>query len=363
MNKSLCVLIPGFAGSKLYCNCNDRRRKLKLYPTKYALFKNAIHPHFYECDNVETKILSKYMYKSIYAKMQSELSTPLNDFKIFSYDWRKSPLTLAKELKKFIQEQDLVPYNSIILIGHSLGGLIIRILLEYLNLDLYMNLRTTVFVCGTPMFGSMDVDHFNSGYILGQMLNFCGYMKSTCSVKILDRQTVDKIKPLLFSHCDIMNLMAAFPDSYMYLLPTPFIFALNEKYENGSLLIRNVDLFLEAVQVHKTLNLMKFPCKYNFFFNVNVYRTEKMKIVLVGDELGKCFSFHALQSKYPTTAICQLRIKRLMKSDGLVMPFCNRKVLPNSDIYLDNSQRKTHAFLMNSRKLIALVKICIQNSI
>ena len=111
MTQHLSIIVPGIAGSKLYCDCDlsGLRPNYRLYPRKRWFFNSAIDKHLYECTNVKTKPLKTFWTISIYEKCIKKLSSCVsNKVEIFSYDWRRDPVKIAKDFLSFLKMRGCV---------------------------------------------------------------------------------------------------------------------------------------------------------------------------------------------------------------------------------------------------------------
>lgn len=171
MKTQLIIIVPGIGGSKIYCKCKGlHHRRRRLYPRRGWFFNSAIDKHMYECPNIETSILKTFWNFSIYDKFLKKLNgSPFNRVEIFSYDWRRDPVDIARDLLQFIKIFNCDQYAQIKIFGHSLGGLIIRIMFEYLNgmNELHVDPeKILVYQCGTPAYGSLNIHDYNYGFEL-----------------------------------------------------------------------------------------------------------------------------------------------------------------------------------------------------
>lgn len=366
MQNQLIILVPGIAGSKLYCNCDPSKIR-RLYPRKRWFFNSAIDKHAFECDNIETKPLRTFWYISVYDKFLKHMSTSSsNHVATFSYDWRRNPVDLAYELLAFIEHNlKNTHYTHLKLIGHSMGGLLIRIMCEHMDdgVRRLTNFLTcdqiTVYECGTPMYGSTKVQDYNYGFELAAVIAAMGSVFcNSCPLQKVTKREIRKIKPFLFSTRDLTRIIQTSTANLLYLLPTPMIFMLHSMVTEGQLLIPepdNRDTFNEVYKVHKSLSKLAFPFKYIFFFNISVHKIEKVYIPFKTNDLFTKVSVHDIDARNTSNrqrmAQCGLHLRRLLKSDGLVVPYSGQQVPFNCNIYVDESEKCTHAYLMNSTEL------------
>ncbi len=106
-------------------------------------------------------------YTDLVQAIKANFSFPDNNLIIFPYDWRLSNSFNAKRLKDVIDKQlkELPSYNrdtGVILIAHSMGGLVSRYYLEVL--EGWRHCRAFI-TFGTPFRGSVNaVDYLANGY-------------------------------------------------------------------------------------------------------------------------------------------------------------------------------------------------------
>lgn len=357
MQNQLTIVVPGIAGSKLYCECDAGRPK-RLYPRRSWFFNSAIDSHAHECRNVRTKPLRTFWFVSVYEKFVHKMaSCPFNNVQLFSYDWRRRPVDIARDLLAFVQRLNPGQYTQLKLIGHSLGGLVIRLMLEYLEALPDLNLRpdqVTVYQCGTPMYGSTNIQDYNYGFELAAILASEDLFGSSCPAQKVTKRQIRRIKPFLFTVADLRAIVEHCAPSLMYLLPTPMIFTLQSMLQTGQLYVRD-DIDFEAVhKVHSKLARLSFPVKYVYFFNIAWHRIERVYVPYCKNDILTRISIHDIRpgnSKFG----CGVHLNRLLKSDGLVVPFCGQKIPHNCSIYVDESERCCHAYLMNSAELWRIV--------
>lgn len=100
-------------------------------------------------------------YVTLYNRLINTLTdnahlTLNNDLYIYTYDWRQPLDKQAENFKKFINQLLVtkIPGTKFRLVGHSLGGLVIRSYLENNSSDNHILSALTI---GTPHFGAVDV--------------------------------------------------------------------------------------------------------------------------------------------------------------------------------------------------------------
>lgn len=384
----LTILVPGIAGSKLYCGCtrdnltphidsdtnegqinitnstitatNTRNVSTaglkRLYPRRRWFFNSAIDQHADTCTNIITKPLRTFWHISIYDKFIRKLSkNSFTKLEIFSYDWRRNPVDLACELLEFVKQQNLVHYTHLKLIGHSLGGFLIRIMIEYLQGICQLAIspeQITVYECGTPMYGSENINDYNYGFELAAILASRGIFYSSCPLQKVTKRDIKRIKPFLFSVSDLERIISGSTTSLLYLLPTPMILTLQQMLDNDQINLSNEN-FPEIYAVHRCLARLQFPVKYIFFFNISYHRIEDVYIPFRGHDIIDKITVHDIRpGKHNAQQLgCGIYLRRLLKSDGLVVPYSGKTIPLNCNIYVDESEKCSHAYLMNSTEL------------
>lgn len=268
----------------------------------------------------------------------------------FSYDWRRNPIDLSRQLASFIDSCSPSRHDHIKLIGHSLGGLIIRIMIEHqraLNELYIVPENVTVYQCGTPMYGSLNLNDYNYGFELAAILSSIGVFSYPCPVHKVTPHDIRKIKPFLFSVNDLKHIITKSSENYLYLLPTPVIKTIQRMIESGDLEINIHTDFDMVLSVHDALSRLSFPVKYVFFYNITCHRIEKVYMPFCTSDILTNLTVHDVRPGKSRDK-CGVHLNRLLKTDGLVVPYSGRNVPTNCVIYVDESQRQRHAYLMNS---------------
>lgn len=353
MQNQLYILVPGIAGSKLYCGCVPDNNK-RLYPRRGWFFNSSIHRHAHECRNILTKPLKTFWHVSIYERFINNMSAnKFNKIEIFSYDWRRDPTYLAKELLNFVKSLNPIRFTHLKLIGHSLGGLLIRIMLECYNAIPEFFIRPEqiiVYQCGTPMYGSMNIHDYNYGFEMAAILASSGLFYSSCPLQKIKRRDIQRVKPFLFSIQDLRKIIETSSNSLAYLLPTPIIETMHKMRHEGQLFIKDCINFDSVYRIHQQLAELKFSVQYIYFYNISYHRVERVYIPFKGDDIFTKISVHDIQPGKHKVG-CGLYLTRLLKSDGLVVPYSGQKIPHNCNVYVDESEKSPHAKLMNSTEL------------
>lgn len=313
----MILFIPGFGGSKIYCMCNPARR-IKLYPKK-NLF-GSLTPHFFECANIQTSLLKTIMGISIYSKFLKNVKDI--GCEVFPYDWRQTALENAIKLRDYL---DISSFSKITLVGHSMGGLLIRILIEHLH---YTEGIVSAVICGTPLYGSMSYKDYNPEYLL--------------YLAIINDDYTKLKTPFHFSQLDCARFFKRFQDSLKFLMPS---FTVRGR-------CNTVTFDSSIVNVHRDLG--KFSKNHNvayyFYFNNSMVGRREF--------VSKC---NFLRSN-PSTAIVMVRhvnqdgvllVNEKIKTDGLVVFPSNVSHVP-AIVHVDKSPW-THSLLMNHPNVLAIV--------
>ena len=97
----------------------------------------------------EYRNLYKY-FENNYGKNSKLPDKDKYDVVVYQYDWTKSSKDSANELEQFIKANK---YENNILVGHSLGGIVID---YYLTNELNRNITDGIITLGTPHYGAVD---------------------------------------------------------------------------------------------------------------------------------------------------------------------------------------------------------------
>lgn len=330
------IIVPGLGGSRIYCNCNDAvNHKKRMYPGKFLL--NTLDDHFFECEHTETLPLKSYWGYSVYKKLKNRLQKNGARVVFFSYDWRKPALENCKKLYAYLDQilhHEFSDANCFLL-GHSLGGLMLRIVIEYLKFP--SHLFHKVIICGTPLIGSLNMFDYNAEITLAD---------------ILLRGNNHRLphKPRLLRRSDVLRLIDRFRLSLLYMVPSYEI-----RQITGLPDLDKTDVNVVRV-IHQILGKFDFPGDrlYTLFFNVS----NKKQIEY---NLPSAFVRHNawMISRPETTNLnwqanneFSLQTKRDM--DGTVLPCM---VFPKNCIVIFDDNRMGHASMLNSKYLAEVLEI------
>lgn len=172
--KTLIFFVPGIYGSELFKVNKKTRRVTKIFPPtllekilprkkKSDLFASRFLPqdstndYYFFAGRILLDYAGVSIYRLFFEACTKQLSSSCEMIP-FSYDWAHSSMTnIVHEFHNFIQHYVLSEHNAnakLIFIGHSLGGLIIRLLIEsYYPFAAYISQVRACFFCGTPIFG------------------------------------------------------------------------------------------------------------------------------------------------------------------------------------------------------------------
>lgn len=159
------VIFPGIGGSNLFDSDGTaffnkgivegktllNKAPLARLATAKAVFKRA--------SNGNTIDLSGYdnMYQPLYARMQKEFWHGTEyEIVLYQYDWRKTCLENAKIFRDEVAKK----YDKLILIGHSMGGLVVS---SYLTLTDQKSKVEKAFFLGTPFLGAPLASYLFAG--------------------------------------------------------------------------------------------------------------------------------------------------------------------------------------------------------
>lgn len=317
----VCIIIPGIGGSKIYCNCSNNKRPIKLYP---KLVGN-LNKHFYNpnCKSI-TKPLKSLLGISVYSNLENRIK---NHHKIeyYSYDWRKTPLSIAKELYIYLENCKRSSTETINIIGHSNGGYIIRILIEYLNYP--RDCLNYVFICGTPFYGSVDKTLYNSEMKIYRKLH--------------DNKIEAPIKLMCLSGRDVNKIFTIYKETLLYFIPS-FVF----RDKTTKFISEYINVPESSVVVAKALhsNLGKFNIvKTIFYFNTSIRK--KVYRLIEQYELKNVYFNIIPRAKAMKRIGDQIYLKELTYSDNLIIPSIQ---FPRNSTFIFDEIKLNHGLIMNS---------------
>lgn len=304
----MILLVPGFGGSKIYCECE--RGMGRMYPN----FRISLHDHFFECTQTRTRVRKSIFSLSIYKKFLKFCDSA------FAYDWRRTPLENAVLLKCELESVD----GDIVLVGHSMGGLIIRILIEYLN---YTENIKSVFICGTPLYGSVSYVDYNMEYNL-----YTSILKNNCG---------EVEAPFTFSKSDKYRFFQHCIECLKYLMPSFTVF--------GKCNVLEFDE--KIVDVHKHLSNFNFH-NIPYYFYYNVSRSVRRRNISLCNYKSRHPISNFSSVKYIEGNI--MKTNELVSSDGLVVAPSSVSRVP-ATIYFD-STLCIHSLMMNKDAVLYIAR-------
>ncbi|AQQ79980.1 putative lecithin:cholesterol acyltransferase [Leptopilina boulardi filamentous virus] len=248
MTKKIIIFIGGMYSTELVA-INKEKEKTIVYPpnyinflkykyTKSKLWNNTVKD--YLMPEAKKKIVSgslieDYFGYSIYKNFLNSLRQD-NNLKVltYSYDWRQNIITIAENFQQYLISLSLLlenKNNEIILIGHSLGGYIIRVLLET-KLSFFSSILNIkkCFFCGCPFFGQHGLlDIYKKMYIYElETYNInCSKKKITHLYNNILSLIGTQYKTTFFSLDMMFQFLLKFKHSLMLLIPYDELLSLN----------------------------------------------------------------------------------------------------------------------------------------
>lgn len=151
-NSKAIIVIPGIAGTELEIQSGVEAGVTAWFiiGNTYLTACNENGVSEYDIEPVASG-LSKYGILNKYGDLCETLEDEFGDtydVVFFPYDWRMSNSTTASKLATFIDDQG---YNEVVLVAHSMGGLVAS---YYLRTAAHRNLVDKLITIGTPYLGS-----------------------------------------------------------------------------------------------------------------------------------------------------------------------------------------------------------------
>ena len=147
------IFVHGFLGSKIFCDSSELWPGLPL-PGLKKMELNSDGRTNANCASAgphEGQLLEKVAGGDIYGSTVDFLKSEFpNSYHLFAWDWRKSPDEAIVDLDALV-EKVRPPGGKVVLVGHSMGGLVIRL---YINDPAHANKVSRVLTAGTPYWGS-----------------------------------------------------------------------------------------------------------------------------------------------------------------------------------------------------------------
>ncbi len=155
------VFLPGIMGSELRNSVSNKRvwpPKLSQIIRKNINVDDLLSPDLVATKPIEDVIRFYSVYRCILKDIQAcgyEIEGAADRrFIPYAYDWRLPNQTTARNLAEHLSAQEA--FDEIVLIGHSMGGLVLRYLLESgeFNNEPWFNQVTQLITLGTPHTGA-----------------------------------------------------------------------------------------------------------------------------------------------------------------------------------------------------------------
>lgn len=302
----LFIIVPGLFGNELYYRNEKKNTEIKVYPPSYNQFlrhkMNVAFKNSSWDDNVEKyilnpkiklypgKVIKSYMGKNIYKLLYTSIKNDLDksgiirtDICEFTYDWRKPLDTIAAELCEFIKFKCLMikyKMSDVILIGHSYGGYIMRMVMElteYAFFEGVDRIKKCVFA-SCPFFGKHNLFEM---YKCGHDLKTRFYSNSNTAVYENTIVNEDKIQELefkiiryfndncFFSEKQLLQMFTTFKHSLLLLLRLNEVSSLNVTSVCNTLEI-DVNYYMYIMKVLEQMSTLKnkrstieYICIYN----------------------------------------------------------------------------------------------------
>lgn len=147
MKSKLIVIVPGVMGSEL--NIGSTKIWPKFFPTNIGHYEKYLPVGKY---NIKPAGIIENVYAKLY-KFTERMEG--YQIEVFSYDWRISNIENAERLNEFLLLK-YINMEEIILIAHSMGGIISKILLTKYNEADYIPRINKLITMGTPWLGSLE---------------------------------------------------------------------------------------------------------------------------------------------------------------------------------------------------------------
>jgi pimeloyl-ACP methyl ester carboxylesterase len=276
------VFLPGIMGSELrHAETNKRvwPPSLGALVTKSIKAEALLDENLVATKPIESVTPFYSVYRSILRDIQAcgyslsgSESGSERRFIPFAYDWRKSNQASALALSEHLDQQE--SFDEIVLIGHSMGGLILRYLLESGEFDQrpWFKAITQLITLGTP--------HNGAPIALNQIAGLASNLGiSAENLKLL---VSDKRYPsayqLVAPNGSAMTLNAASSSRLPYVVD-PFDSEIVARYQ---LQYDNIDA---ALRFWSKLDLAKRPEKVAYFSFVGSAHTTLTRLEWTGSEL------------------------------------------------------------------------------
>ncbi len=156
--KPILILIPGIMGSNLSFNED------KIWVDFHNIYKGRMVSQMSKMGN---QVTSNSIVGKFYRKIVQELEATGYDVRILPFDWRKSLDIAAETLRKKVEEYRQEHKQTIKILAHSMGGLVVRnwMMRQAKSWEEYINDPGSKFIMlGTPWKGSYAIMEVLTGY-------------------------------------------------------------------------------------------------------------------------------------------------------------------------------------------------------
>lgn len=285
----LFILVPGLFGNELYRERISTSNKLiRVYPPTFSIvLRHKINSLIsringsqsqweqiiaHQLVNPKNKLVpgktiksyfGHYIYRPLYDLILDEIGKHRRVKLLeFTYDWRKPIIQICYELRHFLQTKCiLVEYKQakIVLIGHSLGGYIIRLLVESSDFSNFSGIEriTKCIYASTPLFGQQRLlQLFEKIYEL-QKTNYISTREKGFSDTLIDEMRVQQLRQQIY---DMLRENEFFDKAQLI----NFLFNFKQSL---ALLIRHEEM--KNVSLELLCNIMEIDINYAYF----IYRT------------------------------------------------------------------------------------------
>lgn len=287
-NGVLYFFVPGLMGSQLELSLKNDKSKI-IYPAPIMTLVNSKKRRDFFNNymlNTElpihgTKILKSFMGCDIYGnfikKIKEKAKTRGNSKVILCpYDWRKNVLFNVSELHECIchwSSRISFMNSKIVLIGHSLGGIMLRMIVETYEPSIkssYHSRISKLVMCATPLFGQRNYFHMFQNIVHSHIYNSDNYKT------IDDRNSLYFHSNLLLNSYEQLKLFNHFWHSLFILCRNENLLDFRQILYNNSNKYDVIHLSIEENSkiIEKLANInkpaaLKYIIVYNTKFELN----------------------------------------------------------------------------------------------
>lgn len=288
----LFILVPGLFGNELYCETRPKENKqMRVYPPPYSIVlchkmnslirrvrgtQSQWEQMMDQMINPKTKLVpgksiksyfGHYIYKPLYDLILCDIGKHRRvDLLEFTYDWRKPLIQVCYELRNYLQTKcALIEYkqSEIVLIGHSLGGYVIRLLVESSHFSGFNGIEriTKCIYASTPLFGQQRLFQLFEKIHELQNTNYTSPILSL-EEKIFSNTVIDEIRVQQLRE----QLYDMLRENEFFDKPQLIDFLCNFK-QSLALLIRHDEM--KSVSLEWLCNVLEIDINYAYF----IFRT------------------------------------------------------------------------------------------